>query len=102
LSIAATALRRAVLESPGATSAVARRAAFDRSAQEDDLAADAAAYVSVVHEHAFRVTQAQVSALLDAGMSEDSIFELTVAAALGAAERRLEAGRALLDAGGDS
>lgn len=83
-----------MLGSPGASSVAARRAAFDGSAEEVDVAA----YVSVVHQHAYRVTDAQVSALRSLGLSDDAVFELTVAAALGAAQRRLDAGMALFDA----
>jgi alkylhydroperoxidase family enzyme len=43
-----------------------------------------------VHRHAYRVVDADVEALRDAGWSEEAIFELTIAAALGAGLRRLE------------
>jgi len=49
-------------------------------------------YVDTVRRHAFRVTDAQVEALSAAGLSEDEIFELTVAAAVGAGLERLDAG----------
>ncbi len=46
------------------------------------------------------MSDADARRLLEAGYSEDAIFELTVAAALGAAGERLEAGmRALHDLG---
>ena len=54
-------------------------------------------YVRLVEQHAYRVTEDQVTALRTEGMSDDGVFELTVAAALGAAQRRLEDGLALLD-----
>jgi alkylhydroperoxidase family enzyme len=49
-------------------------------------------YVETVRRNAYRVTDAQVAALLDAGLSQDEVFELTVAAAVGAGLTRLEAG----------
>ena len=42
--------------------------------------------------NAYRTTDAQVEALRDAGLAEDEIFELTVAAAVGAGLERLAAG----------
>lgn len=47
-------------------------------------------YVDKVHRHAYRVVDADVEVLRDAGWSEEAIFELTIAAALGAGLRRLE------------
>jgi alkylhydroperoxidase family enzyme len=49
-------------------------------------------YVETVRRHAYRVTDVQVEALRDAGLSEDDVFELTVAAAVGAGLARLDAG----------
>jgi alkylhydroperoxidase family enzyme len=56
------------------------------------IPAKAAAYAATVRRHAYRVTDAQVEALRAAGLSEDDIFELTVAAAVGAGLDRLDAG----------
>jgi alkylhydroperoxidase family enzyme len=47
-------------------------------------------YVDKVHRHAYRVVDGDVEALRDAGWSDEAIFELTVAAAVGAGLRRLE------------
>jgi alkylhydroperoxidase family enzyme len=49
-------------------------------------------YVETVRRNAYRVTDAQVEALRDAGLSEDEVFELTVSAAVGAGLTRLDAG----------
>lgn len=49
------------------------------------------AYLEKVHAHAYRVTDADVDELKDAGISEDVIFEQTVAAAIAEGLRRLEA-----------
>jgi alkylhydroperoxidase family enzyme len=56
------------------------------------IPASAAAYVDTVRRHAYRVTDAQFETMRDAGLSEDEMFELTVAAAAGAGLERLEAG----------
>jgi alkylhydroperoxidase family enzyme len=49
------------------------------------------AYLAKVHERPYAVTDADVDALKAAGVSEDVIFEQTVAAAIGEGLRRLEA-----------
>jgi alkylhydroperoxidase family enzyme len=51
-----------------------------------------AQYVDAVARHAYRVTDADVAALQRSGQSDDSIFEITVAAAVGAAMHRLTRG----------
>jgi alkylhydroperoxidase family enzyme len=57
-----------------------------------------AAYVDKVRRHAYKVTDADIAALLAEGYTEDEIFEITVAAAYGAARRRLDAGMSALSA----
>jgi alkylhydroperoxidase family enzyme len=49
------------------------------------------AYLEKVRRHAYRVTDADVEELKAAGVSEDVIFEQTVAAAIGEGLRRLDA-----------
>lgn len=98
LSIAVAALKKAVLDSSAVTPVDTRRAAYDGSATD----AAVVDYVRLVEQHAYRVTEARLSALRKLGISEDGIFELTVATALGAAQRRLDAGVALLDTTADS
>ena len=49
-------------------------------------------YLDKVRRHAYRVTDADVERLKEAGYSEDEIFEHTVSAAVGAGLKRLEAG----------
>ena len=51
-----------------------------------------ASYIEKVRLHAYKVTDADVQALKDAGYSDDEIFEQTVAAAVGAGLARLDAG----------
>ena len=95
---AARNLHDAVLEADPAlasatTSRQLRRDAYDGVVEEPVLAR----YVATVRQSAYRVTDADITALRALGLSDDAIFELTVAAALGEAERRLAAGLALLD-----
>jgi alkylhydroperoxidase family enzyme len=47
-------------------------------------------WIEKVARHAYKTTDDDVAALLAAGYSEDQIFEITVAAALGAAQARAE------------
>ncbi|HEX7082806.1 MAG TPA: hypothetical protein VF186_01685 [Gaiellaceae bacterium] len=49
------------------------------------------AYLDKVRRHAHRITDADVDALKAAGVDEDTIFEQTVAVAIGEGLRRLEA-----------
>lgn len=81
-------LERRVLDLPGALDPVIRRAV----AAGDAVPPDAVAYVDKVRRHAYRVTDGDFDMLRSAGYSEDQIFELTVAAAYGAAAERLRAG----------
>jgi alkylhydroperoxidase family enzyme len=86
------ALVGAVLDTPGATSPATRRRVRD-GATDDEVFGP---YLAKVRQHAYRVVDADVDALTAAGLSDDAIFELTAAAALGEAQRRLAAGLALL------
>jgi len=93
---AAADLRRTVLDTPGASDRAARRAAL----AAHDVPEPLAAYLGKVREASYRITDADVDGLLVAGLSEDAVFELTLAAALGAAGRRLDAGLRALREGG--
>lgn len=85
-----TRTTHAVLDSRGVTPSALRWAAFHRRMPE--VPANLTAYVEKVATHAYRVTDQDVDALKRAGYSEDAIFEVTAAAALGAAIMRLERG----------
>jgi alkylhydroperoxidase family enzyme len=65
-----------------------------RAAARPDRGAPRAArpYLETVRRHAYRVTDDQVAELRADGLSEDEIFELTVAAAVAAGLERLDAG----------
>jgi len=88
------ALVKDVLEQPGTVAPELRRAAKGNRAA--DLPPELVAYVDKVERHAYKVTDEDVAALKEAGYSEDQLFEITIAAAVGAAMRRLEAGLAPL------
>ena len=81
-------LRRAVFESPGETAAGIRRAAGSGEALPEPWGP----YAEKVRDHSYRLTDADIAALKAAGRSEEEIFEVTVAAAVGAAFHRLDAG----------
>jgi hypothetical protein len=82
------ALRRAVFDSD----AVSDRATRAAAAAGGELPAPLASYLTKVREASYRITDADIAALRTAGHSEEEIFELTVAAALGAALRSRDAG----------
>ena len=81
------ALDAAVLRGPGVLPAEARQAAA-RNVQVPD---GFTTYVETIHRHAYRVTDAMV-AELSTRTDDDRVFEISVAAAYGAARNRLDAG----------
>ena len=82
----------AALRGPGHLDPALRQAAAARG----DVPAELTAWVDLVANHAYRATDADVAALMKAGRSEDEVFELTVATAVGAGMRRFRAGMAAL------
>ena len=90
----------AVLSSPGDTPAALRSAVFERGTRPGmasrELPGPLASYVDKVARHAYKVTDEDVAALQRGGNSDDALFEITVAAALGAALVRLDRGMAAL------
>ncbi len=81
-------LERRVLDGPGSIGPAVRRAAAEGGGVPEDVAG----YVDKVRRAAYTVTDEEVATLLASGWSQDQLFELTVAAAFGAARRRLQAG----------
>jgi hypothetical protein len=81
-----------VLDSDAESPASRRRAAFDRKGVPPDLQA----LIDKVEAHAYKVTDDDLRRLQER-YSDDELFELIVAAALGASERRLLAGLEALD-----
>jgi alkylhydroperoxidase family enzyme len=59
-------------------------------------APELAAYLEKVRTRAYTVTDADVEQLKEAGLSEDEIFEQTVAAAISEGLRRLDAAVAVI------
>jgi alkylhydroperoxidase family enzyme len=84
-------LEFAVLNTPGDSPTALRRAAMQRGTIPTPLAS----YVDKVARHAHKVTDADVAELRDS-YSDDALFEITVAAAVGAALHRLDRGMAAL------
>ena len=81
-------LRNAILQEPGVTSTNVRRAAFAGEGVQEVWAV----YVGKVREMSYRIGDGDVEVLRAAGESEDAILEITLAAAAGAAQRRLDVG----------
>ena len=87
----------AVLHTPGDTPETVRRGVLQHAAgARDGVPPALTRYVDLVARHAYRVTNEDVAALRAAGHSDDTIFEITVAAAVGAAMHGLERGLAAL------
>ena len=81
-------LRSAVLDAPATADAALRRAAYCG----DGLAEPLSGYVEKLRRHASRVHDRDIERGHGAGYSEDQIFEVTIAAALGAGDARLRVG----------
>jgi hypothetical protein len=77
-----------VLQGTGTTDTATRRAAFSGRPLEEQLDQ----YLRKVRGASYQLTDADIQRLRSAGVAEDAIFELTIAAALGAAARGLQAG----------
>lgn len=85
-----------------------RRAVADRSASRSgatrspgQVPEDLVAFVDKVTQHAYKIVDEDFERLRGAGYSEDELFEITVAAALGASLGRFERGlQALQEARG--
>ena len=82
------ALRRAVFESAAETEPAVRRAAGSGGSVADPWGP----YAEKVRDRSHRITDADVAALKAAGRTEEEIFEVTIAAATGAALQGLDAG----------
>jgi alkylhydroperoxidase family enzyme len=85
-------IRAAIVGTPGETDPALRAAIAAGEPQEPPLGP----YLDRIVRHAYRTTDADVAGLREAGYGDDAIYELTLAAALGAAESRLAAGLAAL------
>jgi hypothetical protein len=85
-------LRTSVLDAPGVLDRPVREAVFGGQVTDEPYAG----YVAKIRDSSYRVTTSDFTAMADAGLTEDAIFEVTLAAALGAAHRRLTAGLAAM------
>ena len=92
-----TALVDGVLTSPGTTGQDLRRAVEARAGalsgrrRADAVVPEALSeWIEKVARHAYKTTDQDIASLRAAGYSEDQIFEVTVAAAIGASRARLE------------
>ncbi|MEU5264213.1 hypothetical protein [Amycolatopsis sp. NPDC021455] len=84
-------LRHAVLETPGETDRAIRKAALDG----DELPEPLRSYAADVRDASYQISG--IDELKAAGYSEDAIFEVTAAAAVGAALRSYDAGRRAIE-----
>src|SRR5436309_568912 len=89
-----TALLARILEGDGRAPHAQRRAAFDNVGLAEPLRT----LIDKVAKHAYTVTDEDISAAREAGLSEDQIFEIVVCAAVGQAARQHDAALAALAA----
>ena len=83
----------APLQQPGALDLAIRAAAAAAGvAGIKPLPAEAQALVAKIHHHAWRIADADIAALRAAGWSDERVFELVIASAVGAGAQRLNAG----------
>ncbi len=85
-------MREAALDGPGTLERDVRL----RAMRGEPLPAGVEEWAERVRSRAATVEDGHAAAVLAAGLSEDQVFELTVCAALGAAERRLRAAQRVL------
>jgi|SRR5271163_4304021 len=83
-----------ILEGAGEASPSERRAAFNLSG----IAKPLHALVDKVAKHAYRVTDEDMNAARESGLSEDQVFEIVVCAAIGQATRQYDTALAALEA----
>ena len=86
---AVAGLRHAVLEAPATTDPALRRAAATGTAVPELWRT----FVETVRDASYKVTDEDIARLKAAGQTEDQIFEVTVATAVGAALRVFDAGQ---------
>jgi hypothetical protein len=81
-----------ILEGDGKASHAQRRAAFDNAG----LAVPLSTLIDKLTKHAYTVTDADIAAARALGLSEDQIFEIVVAGAVGQATRQYDTALAAL------
>jgi AhpD family alkylhydroperoxidase len=85
-------LRHAVLDAPATTNPALRTAA----AAGGPLPQPWQSYVTTVRDASYKITGTDIDRLTAAGHTEDEVFEVTVAAAVGASTRGFDGGRRAL------
>lgn len=93
-------LKAAILKARGDLDPDLRRAAFARAeawargtaSEQRELPEPLAGFVDKVTRHAYKVWEGDIERLQEAGYSEDAIFEVIVATAVGAGLSRLDIG----------
>jgi hypothetical protein len=91
-------VRKTSVDGPGMTPVELRRAVFDRAqGKPSKLPPELEAWADRVAKTAWEATDEEVASLRAAGHSEDAVFELTIAAALGASLFRLDQALGLLE-----
>jgi hypothetical protein len=93
----AEALRRRVLDGPGVSDQVTRKAAAERASGGQAIAASYDDLVRQIGQSSHRVTSAQVEQLVREVGSEKAAFEIIAAAAMGAGLLRWRAAIKVLD-----
>jgi len=88
------ALLARILEGDGRASDAQRRAAFNNQELSEPLRT----LIHKVAKHAYKVTDEDVAAARESGLSEDQIFEIVVCAAVGQATRQYDTAVAALEA----
>src|SRR5262249_55447975 len=91
---ASKALVARMVEGDGRASHAQRRAAFDNAGLAEPLST----LIDKVAKHAHRVTDQDIAAARESGLSEDQIFEIVVCAAVGQARRQYDTALAALKA----
>jgi hypothetical protein len=84
----------AILDGPCKLDRATRRQAYDGALPAGPIAD----YATTVRRHAYRVDDELVAAARRAGLDDEGLFEVAVAAAVGQATRQLDAALAALDA----
>lgn len=88
------ALENRIVDGEGRISPTERRAAFNNSGLAEPLAG----LVDKVARHAYRVTDEDINAARQSGVSEDQIFEIVVCAAVGESTRQYDVAFVALEA----
>ena len=94
IRLAQTALVKRILEGDGRASSSERRAAFNNSGLTGSLGA----LVGKVARNASRITDEDIAAAKESGLSEDQVFEIVVCSAIGQATRQYDGALAALEA----